>query len=62
MESPSEIDRLRRLNEHLIDRLAAAVEVLCRKSNGQAVPCPHCGEPIDWKRIVGERDAHPSTD
>jgi hypothetical protein len=47
-----EIERLRALNESLVGRMAAAIEVLCRKANGQHAPCPHCGEPIDWNYIV----------
>ena len=47
-----EVAKLRALNASLIGRMAAAIEVLCRKANGQHAPCPHCGEPIDWSQIV----------
>ncbi len=49
----AEIDRLRKLNEHLVDRLAAAVDVLCRKANGIPYTCPHCGGSVDLKAITG---------
>ncbi len=45
-EQAAEIDRLRKLNEHLVDRLAAASEVLCKLANKAKLTCPACGK--EW--------------
>jgi hypothetical protein len=46
LDLAKEITRLRRLNESLVNRLAAACAVLCRKANRLPAQCPHCGGEI----------------
>ena len=44
----AEVERLRRLNESLVSRMAAMCEVLCRKANKLPATCPHCGGEINF--------------
>lgn len=51
--SEAEAERLRRLNEHLVDRLAAACEVLGKIANQERLTCPVCQSV--W--TIGEKEA-----
>lgn len=48
-DAQAEIAILRRLNESLAGRLAAACEVLGRKANRLPLTCPHCSASIVWE-------------
>jgi predicted Zn-ribbon and HTH transcriptional regulator len=57
LDLANEITRLRRLNESLVDRLAAASEVLSRRANRLPAQCPHCGGEISFTE-----NAQPTTE
>ena len=44
----AEVERLRAINEGLVNRLAGTVELLCKKANRLPALCPACGHAMQF--------------